>query len=107
MLEGVSRHAPDKASSGGVHPRGVSAARGRSSGSEGASSGAHRSLRCSQLWLGTGGSLLWLHKVRCEADGGRQAVWVERHLGWSCRLNSMELADMAEVSPAALSSGCL
>jgi hypothetical protein len=45
--------------------------------------------------------------VRREADGGWQAVRVERHLGRSCRLGSMELADVAEANSAALSSGGL
>jgi hypothetical protein len=63
-LEGVSGRAPGKASSGGVHPRGVSVARGRSSGSEGASSGSRRSSGWSQLQLETGSSLRRLRKAR-------------------------------------------
>jgi hypothetical protein len=87
-LERVSRRALGKASSRGVHLRGMSVARGRSSGSEGASSGAHWSSGWSQLRLGTGGSLLRLRNTWCrqgrttvrtptassarrEADGGR------------------------------------
>jgi hypothetical protein len=44
---------------------------------------------------------------RREADGGRQAVREERHLGRSSRRGLMELVGVAEMSSVALSSDYL